>query len=276
MLRWSDDDLLSRTLRGRGEDRPIGHEDLEPNHDDVETCLGTYGNADGLPQLPDAICKAPAKKSPAEKSFKQVAGSARRLLTSASEAHPGGHGTSSGTLGREVMDQLPMLGMGCFPAVGGGWTGTDGQPQDLFCAPQGGVFIPRFSGDPVEIGHFDFQGAVGRGAVPAGEPAPLLFFGFGQIQSHATNRIPLDPKRRDRWGIPVPHITCALHEEEHALLRRQEENFVETITGVGGQVKSLGLPHGSREHGRGAYPREPRLARMGSGQLVAEMRQETE
>jgi len=182
--------------------------------------------------------------------------SVRLMLNSASEQHRGGIGNSSGNLGRYFMDQIPMLGMGSYPQPEETWAGDDSQPADPFYDPSGGIFIPRFDaqGNPAARGDFDFQGGVGRGPSTPGEPASLLFFGFGQMQPHADNTITLDPAKRDRWGIPVPHIRCKMHPEEHALLERQEATFIETINGAGGQVEFLGSPRGVREWGRGAYP----------------------
>ena len=34
---------------------------------------------------------------------------------------------------------------------------------------------------------------------------------------HRNNRIDLDPRRRDRWGIPVPRVTFDFHQNEHRL-----------------------------------------------------------
>lgn len=181
--------------------------------------------------------------------------SVRLLLNSASTDHPGGLGNSSGTLGRYFMDQLPMLAMGVYPPVPG-HAGDDSQPPDPFYDSQGGVFIPRFDaqGNPSARGDFDFQGAIGRTPVGEGEPSQLLFFGFGQMQPQAENRVTLEPRRTDRWGIPVPHIACRMGPDDKALLARQEEAFLDTVNGAGGQVEFLGSPRGMREWGRGVYP----------------------
>ncbi len=154
-----------------------------------------------------------------------------------------------------------MLAFGRLPGAEGWPDGDDSQPRDPFYDPQGGVFIPRFDarGNPAGRGDFDFQGAIGRN--PAGE-AELLFFGFGQMQPHADNRITLDPRKRDRWGIPAAHIACRMQDEDRALLARQEATFLETVTGAGGEVEFLGSPLGQREWGRGVYPQADSLSRF--------------
>lgn len=190
--------------------------------------------------------------------------SVRLLLNSASARHPGGIGNSSGKLGKYFMDQVPMLAMGHYPPFKGHWSGDDSQPADPFYDPSGGIFIPRFDaqGDPAARGDFDFQGGIGRYPVADGKASSLLFFGFGQMQPHADNTITLDQRKKDKWGIPAPHIRCKMHAEENALLKRQEATFIDTIEGAGGKVDFLGSPHGVREWGKGAYPEADPISRF--------------
>ena len=34
---------------------------------------------------------------------------------------------------------------------------------------------------------------------------------------HKANRIDLDPRQRDRWGLPLPRVTFDFHQNEHRL-----------------------------------------------------------
>jgi choline dehydrogenase-like flavoprotein len=179
--------------------------------------------------------------------------SVRLLLNSASARYPQGLGNSSGVLGRYFMDQLPCLAFGSFPKAKG-WALDDSAPADPFYNPSGGIFIPRFDAGSPARGDFDYQGSVGRAPAPSDAPARLAFFGFGRMLPYADNRITLDPKRKDAWNIPVPHIRCAMHDEEHALLRRQQQAMVEMVRDVGGELEFIGSPHGLTEMGRGAFP----------------------
>jgi choline dehydrogenase-like flavoprotein len=70
LLRWSDDDFRLRTRTGRGVDWPISYADIAPYYDEVERCLGLYGQTDGLPTLPDGVYSGEAQLSPAEQQFK--------------------------------------------------------------------------------------------------------------------------------------------------------------------------------------------------------------
>lgn len=336
LLRWTDDDFKALTRTGSGVDWPFAYADLAPYYDEIETCLGLYGNADKVQALPDGIYTAPAKLTEAECKFKaaiedrwpdrhvvawrsiapdparilrplreakesgrltiryhsvahkilaagaRVTGievvdartlaqsvfhaghvvlcaspveSVRLMLNSASDAHPGGIGNGAGLLGRYFMDQLPMLAMGIFPPARG-WATVESQPPDPFYDPAGGVFIPRFDANEslATRGEFVFQGSVGRTPTAPGNPAKFSFFGFGKMLPHADNRIKVDPRRKDRWGIPAAHIQCRMQPEDVALLRRQEEAFLDTVNGAGGVVEFLGSPLGMQEWGRGVYP----------------------
>lgn len=181
--------------------------------------------------------------------------SVRLMLNSAAPRHPEGLGNSSGTLGRYFMDQLPCLAFGAYPEAKG-WTLDDTMPKDPFYGPSGGIFIPRFDAgeDGMPQSDFDFQGSVGRNPVGAAAPARFSFFGYGRMQPKADNRITLDPRRKDAWKIPVPHIRCAMDAADEALLREQERTLVEMVQGVGGEIEFIGSPLGLTEMGRGAFP----------------------
>ena len=179
--------------------------------------------------------------------------SVRLLLNSANARHPQGLGNSSGALGRYFMDQLPCLAFGSFSKAKG-WAVDDSAPTDPFYNPSGGIFVPRFGKGDAGRYDFDYQGSVGRAPTPDDSPARLAFFGFGRMLPYDDNRITLDARRKDAWGIPVPHIRCVMGDEEHALLRRQEEVLIDMVRGVGGELEFIGSPTGLREMGRGAFP----------------------
>ncbi|WP_137155177.1 GMC family oxidoreductase [Rhizobium sp. FKL33] len=187
--------------------------------------------------------------------------SVRLLLNSASAKHPDGLGNSSGALGRYFMDQLPCLAFGSFSGAKG-WALDESAPTDPFYNPSGGIFIPRFGEDDAARGDFDYQGSVGRAPVSDHEDARLSFFGFGRMLPYADNRITLDARRKDAWNIPVPHIRCVMREEEHSLLKRQEETLISMIKGVGGDLEFIGSPAGLREMGKGAFPEASAFSRF--------------
>lgn len=189
--------------------------------------------------------------------------SVRLLLNSTSARHPAGLGNSSGNLGRYFMDQIPCVAQGSFPPVKG-WAEDPVAPRDPFYNPSGGIWVTRDQ-DPQseqQVSDFAYQGAMGRAPVEHNAPSRWLFFGFGQMQPHADNRITLDPRRKDAWGISVPHIRCAMHDEEFATLRKGEATLIDMVNRTGGTFEFVGSPLGLREMGKGAYPQADFISRF--------------
>jgi choline dehydrogenase-like flavoprotein len=188
--------------------------------------------------------------------------SVRLMLNSATPVHPNGLGNSSGQLGRYFMDQLPCLAMGTYSRAQG-FEAADPAPADPFYGPSGGIFVPRFVGANGEAASdFDFQGTVGRYAVPEGADARLLFFGFGLMLPDPDNRITLDRRRKDAWGIPAPHIRCKIGTADRATLERQVSALSEIIEETGGSLNFIGSPLGLTEKGKGAYPDADPISRI--------------
>jgi choline dehydrogenase-like flavoprotein len=69
--------------------------------------------------------------------------------------------------------------------------------------------------------------------------------GFGETLPYYDNRITLDHRRKDAWGIPVPHIKCSLARNEHALLQEQTRSIREMVESCGYKIifsgSALGL-----------------------------------
>jgi choline dehydrogenase-like flavoprotein len=188
--------------------------------------------------------------------------SIRLMLNSASARHPNGLGNSSGTLGRYFMDQLPCIATGSYPRAKGA-ASADTAPPDPFYGPSGGIFVPRFIGkDGTAASDFNFQGSIGRYPTGSSGHARLSFFGFGVMQPTADNRVTIDPKRKDAWGIAVPHIRCKMGPADEATLSRQMDTLTEIVEETGGELEFIGSPLGLVEKGRGAYPDADPLSRF--------------
>jgi choline dehydrogenase-like flavoprotein len=174
--------------------------------------------------------------------------SIRLLLNSASPKHPNGLGNSSGLLGRYFMDQCPSQIYGTIPGTQG-WELDDSAPPDPFYAASGGVYIPRFQNlganrNPKFKRGFAFQGAIGRGFVPEGNPAIFGIMGFGETLPYYENYVALDRKRKDAWGIPVPHIKCSLAQNERELLNEQVRSIHEMVDSCGYKIIFSGSAFG--------------------------------
>ena len=191
--------------------------------------------------------------------------SVRLLLNSASPKHPNGVGNSTGLLGRYFMDQCPSLIFGKVPGTNG-WEPDDSAPPDPFYVPSGGVYIPRFQNldtvtNPQFKRGFAFQGTVGRGYVPHDRPAMFGMMGFGETLPYRDNSITLNPRRKDAWGIPVPHLKCSLTINEHALLREQMRSVKEMVTHCGYKIDFEGSTFGL-VNGKQAFPEADWLSRL--------------
>lgn len=192
--------------------------------------------------------------------------SIRLLLNSKSSRHPKGLGNSSGTLGRYFMDQCASLMFGRWPAAAR--SGPDVTlPSHPFYGVTGGMYLPRYenaegSVDPAFSRGYTFQGSIGRSASSSpSHETQVSIMGFGEMLPWKDNAVTLDPKRRDRWGVPLPHIRCVLHENERAMLRRQIRDCADMIEASGGQVDFWASPLGLGESGAGLYPEKSFLAR---------------
>lgn len=179
--------------------------------------------------------------------------SIRLLLNSACRKHPDGLGNSSGLLGRYFMDQCPSILFGSVPDRTG-WEYDDSVPQDPFLGPAGGIYIPRFQNldtvtHPEFVRGFAFQGTIGGLYVPDDQPAMFGFMGYGEMPPYYKNAIRIDPRRKDAWGIPVPHIRCAFTPNEHALMRAQLKACREMAERCGFDIDFSGTALGlDREH----------------------------
>jgi choline dehydrogenase-like flavoprotein len=176
--------------------------------------------------------------------------SIRLMLNSACASHPNGLGNSSGLLGRYFMDQTISMAFGGVPHRVGSWDDDDSAPRDPFYGASGGLFIPRFQNldggsDSGFLRGFAFQGAGGRFPVPPDHPTSFGIGGIGEMLPNYHNRVTLNRGRTDAWGIPIPHIRCAIGDNERALIREQtrvlEEmgeaaglrlNFVASMLGI--------------------------------------------
>lgn len=187
--------------------------------------------------------------------------SVRLLLNSASASHPGGIGNSAGLLGRYFMDQMPCLAVGSYTGSRGSFA-DQSAPPDAFYGASGGILVTRFVGpDGQAANQFNYQGAIGRFPGTPGGPSRTSFFGFGQMLPDRDNAITLEPRKRDAWGMAVPHIRCRPSSQDLATLAEQEETLLEIARETGIEFEFIGSPRGLRELGRGAYPDADWLSR---------------
>ena len=56
--------------------------------------------------------------------------------------------------------------------------------------------------------------------MPEGHPAGVGLGSFGEMLARYDNSVSLNRFRKDRWGVPIPHIDLSMGENDRALLRR--------------------------------------------------------
>jgi choline dehydrogenase-like flavoprotein len=186
----------------------------------------------------------------------------RLLLNSACAKHPNGVGNSSGLLGRYFMDQCPCLVFGSVPGSSG-YELVDGQSPAV---NTGGVYLPRFLNldrvtQPNFKRGFNIQGMIGRGYAPEGVPTMFGFMGQGEMLPHYENSVTIDPRKRDAWGIPAPHIKLAMTENERKLMRFEVDTIKEMVKTMGWGIDFAACALGLDDTGK-ILPRAGRFERF--------------
>ncbi|MFV0252218.1 MAG: GMC oxidoreductase, partial [Beutenbergiaceae bacterium] len=170
--------------------------------------------------------------------------SVRLLLNSGSAAHPDGLGNSSGLVGRYFMDQTMSVSFADAPQFPGVWDSGDNIPVDPLYGAPGGILIPRYENvgpdtEPFRRG-IAFQGLGGRVPVPEGHPAMFGMGSFGEMLARYDNRVSLNPRRKDRWGVPIPHIDLTMGDNDRILLERSMTALREMIAEAGFRANFIG------------------------------------
>lgn len=155
-------------------------------------------------------------------------GTPRMMLHSASESHPAGLANSSGLVGKNLMFHVYAGASGVFP---------EGEPA--YKGPIANIIMSQqfYETDPARgfVRGYTFQ--MGRSTGPASTAVGGVPWGAGHHQDFIerfgnmsglgvigedlpleTNRVTLDPDRRDRFGIPAPLVEYRLDENSKRLL----------------------------------------------------------
>jgi choline dehydrogenase-like flavoprotein len=138
--------------------------------------------------------------------------STRVLLLSRSPRSPEGLGATSGVLGRYLMDHVSVSAVGTGPPFSPMFSSEDG------CC----LYLPRFEarclpkpGPRRGFGVQVYQHPVSKAK------SHFEAVSFAEMLPRPENRVQLDVKRRDAWGIPVLHIDCRHGDAELAQAREQ-------------------------------------------------------
>jgi choline dehydrogenase-like flavoprotein len=194
------------------------------------------------------------------------------LMNSATDVWEGGLGSSSGALGKYLMDH--HLGN----RAGGTIDGYE--DKYTFGRRANGFYIPRFRnlGDEKRdyIRGFGYQGGANRSGwghdvaeVSIGgkfkdaltEPGgwSIGMMGFGEMLPDETNKVTLDKTKKDKWGLNVLNIDCELKDNEIKMRKDILEDAKEMLERAG--AKNVQGYEGDGTPGRGIH--EMGTARMG-------------
>ena len=174
-------------------------------------------------------------------------GSTRILLASKSGGHREGLANSSGVLGHYLTDHHFVSGArGVMPK-------RRGAPAELAERPNG-LYIPRFrnvktkesgflrgygyqGGENVTVYEHAYSqpgfGAAWKDALRGQSLSQFSLTGFGETLARKENRVTLDPKVKDKWGIPVLRMDCAFGSNETAMSKDMAEQAVEILEAAG-------------------------------------------
>ena len=208
------------------------------------------------------------------------------LLRSATELWPGGLGSSSGQLGRNLMDHHFRCG------ASGTLEGLE--DQYYYGRRPTGFYIPRYRnlfGDkrPYLRG-FGYQGSASRsgwgravaelgigGAFKDAMAGPggwsVGATAFGEMLPNPDNRVWLDEAKRDRWGLPVLAIDCATGENERLMRQDMMNDMAESLEAAGvRQVRTNDSGYapgmGIHEMGTARMGRDPRTSVLNGNNQV--------
>lgn len=153
--------------------------------------------------------------------------SVRVLLNSRSEAHPAGIGGRTGNLGRYVTDKVMVFQAGPLEPLE-----PVGREDPYDFGAQSGLYVPSFRNvaGRTEAGFrrgYSLLGSLGRI-----EPG-WFFMAIGEMLPRHENRIEIDPKKRDAWGIPSARMNVTHSDNERAMARDMQASLAEVADACG-------------------------------------------
>ena len=181
--------------------------------------------------------------------------STRILLNSKSGLHPNGLGNGSDVIGRYLCEQIRLHARGFLPQL----YGT--KPRNDRGIGGEHVYMPRFNHLP---GHkrdylrgFGMQfwntgsspdgashyapaipgfGAGFKAEVKRRYPSWFELHPFGEVLPYAHNRITVDEKKTDRYGVPLAHIDYRIGDNERKMTEHMADTLEEMVKAMGGEM----------------------------------------
>jgi choline dehydrogenase-like flavoprotein len=205
--------------------------------------------------------------------------SAQILLNSKSEANPNGLCNKSDQVGRNLMDHMYALTTAGI---------LRNAPMDSYYKGRRptGIYIPRFRNVTEEadgyVRGYGYQGGVMRRSMAVAPSTPgfgietkekarklgpwmAYISGFGEMLPNPDNRVTLNEKNLDKWGMPIVHIECVQGPNEANMAKQIMADGKAMIEAAGGFVVSQADQPGTP--GLGIH--EMGTARMGKDPMTS-------
>ncbi|MGJ8692684.1 MAG: GMC oxidoreductase [Thalassotalea sp.] len=170
--------------------------------------------------------------------------SAMILLQSKSKTFPNGLANHSDQVGRNLMDHVSGAG------VSGTIPGFD--DKYYYGRRPTGIYIPRYGNlteqDQPYIRGFGFQGGGRRSGWTGNRPGigadfkaanrepgdwRIGIYSFGEILPNPENRVTLNPDKKDKWGLPLAHISCEMGKNEEIMMREAQKDAYAMLKAAG-------------------------------------------
>ncbi|MBX2962932.1 MAG: GMC family oxidoreductase [Cyclobacteriaceae bacterium] len=202
-------------------------------------------------------------------------GSTFILMNSKSNRFPNGLGNDSDQLGRNIMDH--HLGVGANAEVDGF------EDQYYYGRRANGIYIPRFRNLGKDkrdyLRGFGYQGGAGRSgwsrlvaelsigeqlkeAVTTPGKWGIGMGGFGEVLPDPTNRVTINPDKKDKYGLPTLLFDTEFKENDYKMRKDMANDAAEMLDAAGFKnVRSFDNPS---QHGLGLGIHEMGTARMGN------------
>lgn len=182
--------------------------------------------------------------------------STRILLNSKSARHPNGIGNGSDVIGRYLCEQIRFHLYGFAPdLMGRPATNDDGIGGEHIYMPRFNHrdgrkrdYLRGFGSQFWSTGcHPDFSfakllpgfGADFKKEVKRRFPSVLAMHPYGEVLPYADNRVTLDPKRTDAYGVPLPVITFKYRENEAKMAKDMYDTGLEILKAAKAEI----FPH---------------------------------
>ncbi|MBX7097228.1 MAG: GMC family oxidoreductase [Myxococcaceae bacterium] len=164
----------------------------------------------------------------------------RILMSTRTAAHPEGLGSSSGVLGRYLMDHVVSNTYFTMPGF------PESDEYELLGSDA--ILIPRYRNVGQDKAPFLRGFGLWGGVARLKFPGPLVKvkgmpFGFlaamAETLPHRDNHVRLDETVKDAWGLPVPHIACKWTDNDVAIAKAMRADCEEMVAASGGVVTPL-------------------------------------